>query len=562
MDREKIHKLLIASANGWASQAEFEQLEAALLDDSSLREMAAEWLIDESLLHSEAAYLSAFQASAHVQARKALSTQTTHAAATPGKSSKSWWLVAGAGALACSLLVNVWQLQTPSNDGPRMAVYQPEGARLIRATGCVWESTDGSVQPDLGKFLGRGETVKLIEGIAEFEAKHAGYSTRVRLQGPVVVELGSNGMPTVRSGRMVAHVTLYGEPLTWRSPLGPVEIVESASIGVDVSQRSAAVHVLDGMIRFAPIDAEGLNDINYRRPSWEEYHEGEAIQVRLAGADPGGPERIAADSSIFAEEQSMATDQLQLGSAYAKLVLDSQPSGYWRFEESVSDSAGLLQNEVAGRLALKVIGSVTRVRQGDNHALEFGMTKESGWLLSQELWPAEPLDSYTLECWFKPSHYHNGAIFSVVNPEQTEEKRNANAILVEIGGPHNLSARHTHSNAIRFVNRSPAMFGIELGQACQADDYVVREWQHLAAVKEGEDLRLHLNGDVVATATDDRPVPPQMRLVIGQIFTQRAERPFVGQLDEVVIYEHALSKEEIATHYRVGSISPKDKKAI
>lgn len=554
MDREQVQKLLIASANGWATEGELQQLQSALLKDSALLEWAAEWLVDESLLHSEAALLGAFRENAQLHVGSPSTAGQPLVEASTDSPSSRWLMVAAvsAGALACSLLLNVWLVQAQSTGETEVAVQQSEGVRLVRATGCVWASTRDSIQPHLGNVVARGETLKLIQGIAEIKADHAGFSARLRLQGPVVVEIDSGGMPSVQAGRMVAHITLYGEPFTWNSPLGPIEIFESAIVGVDVSPTDASVHVLDGMVRLASNESDFVGNVDTPARQWDAYYEGEAVRVDFTNAGERRPERIAADSSMFAEEQSMATDQLSLGPQYAKVVLESKPAGYWRFDETLPDSVGQLQNEVDGHLALQVIGSVARVRQGNNCVLEFGMTKDSGWLLSQELWPALPLDAYTLECWIKPSHFHNGAIFSLVNPEQTEMKRHANAILVEIGGPHNLMARHTRKNAIRFVNRSPAEFGVALGEACQSEEYPIRQWQHVAAVKQGGHLRLHLNGQTVATAFDDRPVPPQMQLVIGQIYAQRAERPFIGQLDEVAIYEHALTTAEIARHFHIG----------
>lgn len=579
MDLDKIQKLLIASANGWASEADLQELEAALLADPALRDKASDWLIDESLLRSEASCLSAIQATSELQLGNSAGSKATLVGAIPQNASKKLWMAAAAGVgfLACSLLVALWQIQGQPADQPLLAAQRTEGARLVRATGCVWESEDSS-HPLLGNVLAQGETVKLIQGIAEFVAEHEGYSSRIRLQGPAVVDLVPEGLPNVQSGRLIAHITLYGEPFTWDSPLGQVEILESASIGVDVSPSVASIHILNGAIRLVsaehqfPQAAANKSLTAQTHHTAQTYHAGEAVRVNFEDDPHAGAERIAADLSMFLEEQSMATDQLDLGPEYARLILKAKPTGYWRFEEPFDEAVGILKNEVAAdqlaasgndsSLALRVIGSVARVRQGDNHALEFGMTKDSGWLLSQELWPKVPLNHYTMECWFKPSHYHNGAIFSLVNPEQSKKMANASAILVEIGGPHNLFARHTRKNAIRFVNRSPALFGVELGEACQAEEYGVREWQHLVVVKEGEALRLHLNGEIVATATDPRPVPIDMRLVIGQIFTERAERPFIGQLDEVAIYEHALSTEEIERHYRFGKQVSKDERSI
>jgi hypothetical protein len=40
-----------------------------------------------------------------------------------------------------------------------------------------------------------------------------------------------------------------------------------------------------------------------------------------------------------------------------------------------------------------------------------------------------------------------------------------------------------------------------------------------------------------------------LHLVIGQLYTETVERFFIGQLDEVAIYNRALSGDEVETHH-------------
>ena len=49
---------------------------------------------------------------------------------------------------------------------------------------------------------------------------------------------------------------------------------------------------------------------------------------------------------------------------------------------------------------------------------------------------------------------------------------------------------------------------------------------------------------------DTSKLPPGLRLAVGKLYPSKRTRRFVGQLDELAIYNRALSPEEIASHYR------------
>ena len=70
----------------------------------------------------------------------------------------------------------------------------------------------------------------------------------------------------------------------------------------------------------------------------------------------------------------------------------------------------------------------------------------------------------------------------------------------------------------------------------------VGRWYHLAVTREGNRFRIYVDGTWVSEAKHDLPVPnSQAPLTLGQ-----AEVLFIeGLLDEVMVFDHALSDEEI-----------------
>ena len=64
-------------------------------------------------------------------------------------------------------------------------------------------------------------------------------------------------------------------------------------------------------------------------------------------------------------------------------------------------------------------------------------------------------------------------------------------------------------------------------------------------------MRLYVNGELVAEGEDASELPSGLRLLVGRLYPSQGVRPFIGQLDELALYNRALSAEEIATHYQL-----------
>jgi hypothetical protein len=81
---------------------------------------------------------------------------------------------------------------------------------------------------------------------------------------------------------------------------------------------------------------------------------------------------------------------------------------------------------------------------------------------------------------------------------------------------------------------------------------MVRTWQHVAAIKDGSEMRLYHNGQAVASRDDPRTLGRSLRVLMGQLFPRSpyikdevTSRLFVGELDEVALYDHALSAAQL-----------------
>src|SRR5690606_7736222 len=73
-------------------------------------------------------------------------------------------------------------------------------------------------------------------------------------------------------------------------------------------------------------------------------------------------------------------------------------------------------------------------------------------------------------------------------------------------------------------------------------------WSHVAAVKEGGQLRLYLNGEQVAETGVPAHIPSASRLMAlgGNPQYRGAPEGFAGRMDDARFYLRALTGEEIA----------------
>jgi hypothetical protein len=125
-------------------------------------------------------------------------------------------------------------------------------------------------------------------------------------------------------------------------------------------------------------------------------------------------------------------------------------------------------------------------------------------------------------------------------------------MLIELGGSGKIPTATHHPGCIRFLHRSPAGNEPQTGTSCYSKTpYTLRKWQHVVATKDGPHMRLYVNGAEVAAGEDPSKLPPGLRLLVGRLYPDRGVRPFIGQLDELALYNRALSASEIADHYRL-----------
>ena len=415
-------------------------------------------------------------------------------------------------------------------------------ARLVQFTSCVWGP---EMHPRTSDSLRGGDSLNLIYGLADLEL---GWPVRgkakVRLEGPAGMVLMADGGVSLNFGKLTANIALENESFAVETPLGRIEVTGDATIGVAVSPNSTEIHVFSGAAKVVTswaTDSHGSDTLD--------VDEGQSIRLATTEAGVVQIRRGIAAPGSFVTQISMTDDLLDITEDYVAAIKEASPVCYWRFNRPVD---GLIRNEMADRYHGQALGNTEWVEEHDNWTIQCG-----GWLAT-DMVPSHvvadrPLESvgvqsYSLEVWVKPSHFHLGTIAALLNPNR--DLPVLHGVLLELGGPLSIGTGIEHPGRVRYLHRNPPEgFG---GTSCFSDHaYGLRKWQHIVAVKDNSEMRLYIDGQEVAKREDTTPLSDGLLLLVGQLDRKRNSRLFIGQLDELAYYERALSDEEIQHHYHL-----------
>ncbi|MEQ8465757.1 CHAT domain-containing protein [Coleofasciculus sp. E1-EBD-02] len=233
---------------------------------------------------------------------------------------------------------------------------------------------------------------------------------------------------------------------------------------------------------------------------------------------------------------------------YNVAVLLDDPVGYWRLDEegeTAFDSSG---NNIDGTY----FGGVNRNQEGAlvddaNPAPFFDGTTGYVEIPDSDFIDFGTNEDFTITAWIK------------VSPEQLDREQADNDVIEKWSGtePYPYVIRYynqTHPNpgkivALRFDN--PNISGVT--STVSLND---GEFHHVAFIKEGSTLSLYVDGILQDTNTDmtNRPTQNNSPLFLARRGSNSpVDNFFTGSIDEVAIYNSALSPSEVAAQYTTGT---------
>lgn len=433
---------------------------------------------------------------------------------------------------------------------PTAHVERDTYATMVSSTGCVWGAGEGGVLSRGGRFAS-GDTLQLLEGIAEF---NVGPQSDVRLQmeGPTSMVLASDLGVNMSYGKVILNTMSHdGRPYPVDTVFGRILVDYGGEVGLISFGSKAEIHCFQGR---AVINSPWLQQEEEGR-AIESLSAGESIVLDHVGQPNLQATRGIANKLQFTPQVAMSNDFLSVNPQYVREVVKAKPIAYWRFEET---AGGVAKNEIGSTFEGHLRGSVNLSGPAGNHAIELGLSETPGSMLVADSWDEVLAKDYSIELWMKPSHHHLGSMIGFVGEFDPVLRQNTHGLLLEIAGPVTRYGR-SRVNRVRFLHRSPLSAVRTIDTNCISQQtYSARKWQHLVALRKDNTLQLFLNGAHVGKTEFMEPTPDGLQLVIGQLYTDSLDRFFVGQLDEIAIYDRALTAREVASHHEL--LRPRNKK--
>ncbi len=418
-------------------------------------------------------------------------------------------------------------------------------ATLIKLDRARWDATGaGAVSHQVGEVFGP-RRLRLISGRATLAFVNG---VMLTLEGPIDLDLVTGDRIFCRRGRLRARVPHGAEGFVVATT-GSAVIDHGTEFAMNIEANGTArVMVFEGQAEAALLDKAG----SAKHTQMVERSHAFEIDPRAGRIAEAVPR---SDAFVAAIENE--TPALVLATTYPAAVLGSRPRGYWRFE---TVNAGEVPNEIPGGPPLRVHGPVVIAPDRRSNGFagfragapdQFLDTGDFCWAL-----PGTP--GHAVEIWFLAESFSRSVLVGLYPPE---DRIPANA---SWEWPHNLiletTARERHSlfrpASVRFLHRWPLDSRVG-DNICSDSNYVPRRWHHVVAQKSEERMELYLDGvEQTLSLAPDHP-NALCHLVVGRrtpgTTDPKDSRSFVGRLDELALYDHPLSAEQVRSHFRLAN---------
>ncbi len=503
---EELDRLLSRMTEARLDPEEGRRLAQLIEADSELRQRYLDYCQMHAILLSEHGLL----ASTAVPSNDPLDQAGSH------RRRALWLALAVVLMIACLPLLGL----RPSSSQP--PTRGAEVAYLSHAVGVSFEyGAAGEAKTTTGTVIPAGQYL-LNLGIAEltFESE-----VKVTIEAPASFLLVDQGTIELLSGKLSAHVPRDGIGFTIETPRAAV-VDLGTDFGVEVMNHDAEIHVFTGEVRVDLHSGAGPDPPPLRLVT------GEATRInRLTGLPAG----INLDRQRF--WRGFQTDAMQ---PYVQRVLELGPAAYYQMEPTED---GTKVEDMSGNQANATV-FLGRAQRPIWTAGRFGAALDFGG-------PAQL--TYAAAKWYPQTKNNQLSVVAWVHARS--RPRWASIAKNWAGGDDNRGQFHFGL----YQDYGDLEVHIE---DVSGDEVVAREdvplpldqWHMVAFVADGSYLRLFRNGQQVASEPYHAlHSNPQIKaLGIGTKLNVQGDAPeehdfnmWDGRIDELVIFNHALSEEEI-----------------
>jgi hypothetical protein len=220
---------------------------------------------------------------------------------------------------------------------------------------------------------------------------------------------------------------------------------------------------------------------------------------------------------------------------YRDAVIADTPVSYWRLDDadtSATDQMGRHDGTYGGTCVHGVSGALV----GDsNTAVQFDGSSCKVILPSAFVFPA--LAPFSVEAWTAQPVLISG--YRIVWAESTRD----------VNGPidgYNVVDSSTGVYVERAINKSTSLTARTM--------HPFGEFVHLVAVYDGASVVMYVNAVPTAAVADTRVMPTYSAAAL--IGADSVGNYFSGTIDEVAVYDHVLTADQVMAHYKLGTLGP------
>lgn len=472
-----------------------------------------------------------------------------------------WLRAAAVFLLAAIAWIVWWQLRDPAGGSPHPDP-SPGNIRAAAPFAFIGNAQDAAwnapTSPAVGSLLGP-TALELFRGRLRLDFFNGAALT---IEAPASLALETIDRIALHRGKIAARIPNGDLSFTVEAPQAVlVNMGTEFAVTVDDEGRSL-VHVLKGEVAVSLL---GPGATTSKERSAEE---GESLiidpQVKAIRS------LVLDDLARFTTTLEAAPIPLRVTPAYVAAVKASRPLGYWRFEKFQRQR--LIPNEMGPRHPVRT-RTPLQLEGEENRCVRFAPDQPDVVLMTKEGFDGIHADGeYTLELWMNPASHHWAGLAALVRPDETVnpakeyDKQKDRRQLPEpcIMALECMPARESkcwlahEPRAIRFFHRWPAEdWKHGSTNTFTTKPYTPGQWHHLVAVREKDKLSLYHNAELerrvrVEPHQDDETY----HLLIGRCSITASNgkfgsRAFSGRIDEVALYDRALTADEVRRHFEL-----------
>lgn len=222
---------------------------------------------------------------------------------------------------------------------------------------------------------------------------------------------------------------------------------------------------------------------------------------------------------------------------YREAVLADNPLSYWRLDDTttaVTDVQQTVPGVFTGNCTFGVPGALA---QDTNTAVHFdGVDCKASFGDNFRFPGTSPL---TIELWVRPSRMPAYEHYFTLQVRSGNVPVDGYALFRDNGGPIGVMVERAIASQIFTTNPT---------------EININEWAYLVMEYDGAFEQLYINGVLVQQLADARAMN-----VVGAVALLGAHMTsayFMGDMDEVAVYDHTLSPAQLNLHYQIGVNGP------